>query len=167
MRRPARALQAARPGGGSLPKAQTPAARHRRRPRRPPLRKLRDPNIKFLGWQTGEVVHEHYRHARALLFPGEEDFGIVPVEAMAHGCPVIAYGVGGATESVVDGQTGVWFDQQTIDCLASAIERAEAITFDPIAMHAHTQRFSHARFLREMRDVLQSALEKNRTPMTS
>ncbi len=120
--------------------------------------KLRDPNIEFLGWQTSEVVHEHYRHARALLFPGEEDFGIVPVEAMAHGCPVIAYGVGGATESVVDGQTGVWFEEQTIDCLASAIERAEAITFDPVAMHAHTQRFSHARFLREMRALLVSAL---------
>ena len=120
--------------------------------------KLRDPHIDFLGWQPARAVHDYYRRARALLFPGEEDFGIVPVEAMAHGCPVIAYGVGGATESVIDGQTGVWFNEQTVDCLAAAIERADAITFDPITMHAHTQRFSHARFLREMRAVLVSVL---------
>jgi glycosyltransferase involved in cell wall biosynthesis len=94
-----------------------------------------------------------------LLFPGEEDFGIVPVEAMAHGCPVIAYGVGGATESVIDGQTGIWFEQQTVDCLAAAIQRAEATRFDPPAMHAHTRQFSHARFLREMRKVLIGVLE--------
>lgn len=116
------------------------------------------PNIKFLGWQTGDAVHEYYRHARALLFPGEEDFGIVPVEATAHGCPVIAYGIGGATESVVDGRTGIWFEEQTVDCVTAAIERAEGITFDPIAMHAHTQQFSRTRFLREMRTVLRSVL---------
>ena len=120
--------------------------------------KLRDRNIEFLGWQAGPAVCDYYRRARALLFPGEEDFGIVPVEAMAHGCPVIAYGVGGATESVADGQTGVWFEEQTVDCLVAAIERADAITFDPIPMHAHTQQFSHVRFLREMREVLLSAL---------
>ena len=78
--------------------------------------------------------------------------------ARDHGCPVIAYGVGGATESVVDGKTGVWFEEQTVDCLAAAIERAEGIAFGPIAMHAYTQRFSHARFLREMREVLTSVL---------
>jgi glycosyltransferase involved in cell wall biosynthesis len=122
--------------------------------------KLSDPNISFLGWQTGDTIFEYYRRARALLFPGEEDFGIVPVEAMAHGCPVIAYGVGGATESVIDGQTGIWFEQQTVDCLAAAIQRAEATTFDPQAMHTHTQQFSHARFLGEMRKVLLTVLER-------
>ena len=120
--------------------------------------KLGHPNIEFLGWQAGSAVHEYYRRARALLFPGEEDFGIVPVEAMAHGCPVIAYGVGGATESVIDGQTGVWFGEQTPDCLVAAIERADAITFDSITMHAHTRQFSRERFLRKMRDVLISVL---------
>jgi glycosyltransferase involved in cell wall biosynthesis len=120
--------------------------------------KLGDPNIEFLGWLAAPAVHDYYRRARALLFPGEEDFGIVPVEAMAHGCPVIAYGVGGATESVVDGQTGVWFEEQTLDCLASAIKRADATTFNSTTMHAHAQQFSHARFLREIREVLQSVL---------
>ncbi len=79
---------------------------------------------------------------------------------MAHGCPVIAYGVGGATESVVDGQTGVWFEEQTVDCLVAAIECADGIAFDPAAMHAHTQRFSRTRFLREMREVLQAVLDR-------
>ncbi|MBU0618259.1 MAG: glycosyltransferase [Planctomycetes bacterium] len=120
--------------------------------------KLRDPTIEFLGWQAGPAVCDYYRRARALLFPGEEDFGIVPVEAMAHGCPVIAYGVGGATESMVHGKTGVWFEEQTVACLVAAIERADAMVFDPIAMHASVQRFSHARFLREMRAVLVSVL---------
>ncbi len=117
------------------------------------------PAVEFLGFQPDEVVRDHYRRARTLLFPGEEDFGIVPVEAMAHGCPVIAYGVGGACETVTDGQTGVLFDEQTVGSLAAAIERAEAISFDPAAMHAHTQRFSRARFLREMRALLLDVLK--------
>jgi glycosyltransferase involved in cell wall biosynthesis len=116
------------------------------------------PLLTFLGFQPDGVVQDHYRRAKALLFPGEEDFGLVPVEAMAHGCPVIAYGVGGAAESVLDGQTGILFEQQTADCLATAIQRFETTTFDPIAMHAHTQRFSKPRFLHEIRSVLLSAL---------
>ena len=115
-------------------------------------------NVRWLGWQPSGVANQYYRCARGLLFPGEEDFGIVPVEAMSHGCPVIAYGVGGATESVIDGQTGVWFEQQTAECLVAAIERAEGMAFDPVAMHTHAQRFSRVRFLREMRAVLMSVL---------
>jgi glycosyltransferase involved in cell wall biosynthesis len=117
--------------------------------------------VTFLGYQPDAVVREHYRRARALLFPGEEDFGIVPVEAMAHGCPVIAYGVGGAAESVIDGQTGVLFPEQTTDCLAAAIKRAETMTFDPVGMHTHMQQFSRARFLREMRVVLATVLNRD------
>jgi glycosyltransferase involved in cell wall biosynthesis len=122
---------------------------------------LSNPDIEFLGWQPGEVIRDHYRRARALLFPGEEDFGIVPVEAMSHGCPVIAYGVGGATESVIDGQTGVWFAEQTVDCLAAGIERLETMSFDSVVLRAHTQRFSRARFLQQMRQVLQSVVRAN------
>ena len=68
--------------------------------------------------------------ARALLFPGEEDFGIVPVEAQAAGVPVIAYGVGGAAETVLDGRTGVLFGEQSAPALAAAIERFEGLRFD-------------------------------------
>ena len=113
-----------------------------------------DPAIDWLGWQDAEKINEYYGRARALLFPGEEDFGIVPVEAMAHGCPVIAYGVGGATETVIDGQTGVLFTPQTASALVAAMQRADGIRFDPVAMHAHAQQFSRERFLREMQAVL-------------
>ena len=75
------------------------------------------------------MIRDHLRRCRALLFPGEEDFGIVPVEAKACGTPVIAFGRGGATETVVPldqpGPTGVWFEEQTVDSLVAAIERLE------------------------------------------
>ncbi len=116
------------------------------------------PLITWLGWQPPVVINDHYRRAAALLFPGEEDFGIVPVEAMAHGCPVVAYGVGGATESVVDGQTGVLFPEQTVAGLVDAIRRCEPIRFDPVAMHRHAQQFGRPRFLRELRAVLAGLL---------
>ena len=96
------------------------------------LRALGGPTIHFLGWQPDEVLRDHLRRCRALLFPGEEDFGIVPVEANACGTPVIAYGRGGATETIVPlhhpaGQgkapTGVWFEAQSPDSLVRAIHR--------------------------------------------
>ena len=111
-------------------------------------------DITWLGWQTPEVIADCYRRTRGLLFPGEEDFGIVPVEAMAHGCPVVAYGVGGATETVSDGVTGVLFGEQHADALIEAMRRVESTAFDPVAMHAAMQRFSRRRFLEEMRGLL-------------
>ena len=113
-----------------------------------------DQRLRFLGWQPDEVIADHYRRSRGLLFPGEEDFGIVPVEALAHGCPVIAYGVGGARETVVDGTTGVLFEPQTVEALVAAMERAEALTWTRAAMRAHAERFSRERFLAQMRAVL-------------
>jgi glycosyltransferase involved in cell wall biosynthesis len=122
------------------------------------LKARADTNVEWLGWQQSETINDYYRRAAALLFPGEEDFGIVPVEAMSHGCPVIAYGVGGATETVIDGQTGVWFDRQTTACLVDAIRRCDQTRFAAAAMHRHAQQFSTPRFLNEMRSVLQVAL---------
>ena len=95
--------------------------------------------------------------ARALLFPGEEDFGIVPVEAQAAGVPVIAYGLGGATESVVDGRTGVLFAEQTADGLARAIERFEALTLNDDDARENARRFGRDRFRREIADVIDRA----------
>ncbi len=117
-----------------------------------------DVNVEVLGWQPSEVLHDYLDRAAGLLFPGEEDFGIVPVEAMAHGCPVIAYGVGGATETVIPDQTGVLFHEQTADCLADAIEQCEGLTFDPQFMHRHAREFGKDRFLSRMRAVLVSVL---------
>ncbi|MEW6251073.1 MAG: glycosyltransferase [Planctomycetota bacterium] len=122
------------------------------------LRRQSTEHVTWLGHQPDAVVHDHYRRAAALLFPGEEDFGMVPVEAMGHGCPVIAYGAGGATETVVPGRTGLLFTPQTADALAAAVTRFEQLRFDADELHAEAARFSRPRFLREMRDVLVAAL---------
>jgi len=126
----------------------------------PDLRRLRtpaNPHVQFLGWQPDAVVADHYRRARALLFPGEEDFGLVPVEAQGHGCPVVAYGVGGVCETVVHGRTGVLFGEQTVEALAAAIGQLESLHLDPDDLHAHAQQFSRANFLGAMRTLLQAA----------
>jgi glycosyltransferase involved in cell wall biosynthesis len=97
--------------------------------------------------------------ARALLFPGEEDFGIVPVEAQAAGVPVIAYGVGGATETVLDGRTGVLFDEQTPQALAEAIERFERLSIEPTAPRENAARFGRERFRRQMAEAIERAAD--------
>lgn len=115
------------------------------------------PGITFLGWQPDGVIRDHLRRAKALLFPGEEDFGIVPLEAQACGCPVIAFGRGGATETVRglgDGAdpTGVFFAEQTTDAAAAAVERFEraADRFDPKAARRNAVRFRKDRFEAEL-----------------
>lgn len=120
--------------------------------------------VRFLGYQPDDVVRVHYRTARALLFPGEEDFGIVPVEAMAHGCPVVALGRGGARETVIEGVTGVLFDGPRPIDLVRAMERAAALRFDPAAMHAHARAFGRDRFLVALREELRAALAES-TPV--
>jgi glycosyltransferase involved in cell wall biosynthesis len=95
--------------------------------------------------------------ARALLFPGEEDFGIVPVEAQAAGLPVIAYRVGGASETVLDGETGVLFDEQSALGLAGAIERFERLALDERTVRANAERFARERFRAEMAGVIERA----------
>lgn len=126
-----------------------------------PLRRSTPAHVTLLGWLAADEIVEHYSRAAALLFPGEEDFGIVPVEAMSHGCPVIAYGVGGACETVEPDLTGVWFDEQSVDCLVDAMSAFEKMTFDPVAMHAYSQRFDKARFLREMHHALRGGLARH------
>src|SRR5690606_13274490 len=81
------------------------------------LRRLAGPTIEFLGALANEEIARLYSEAEAFVFPGVEDFGITPLEAMAAGCPVIAYGAGGATETVIDGESGVLFMEQTVSSL--------------------------------------------------
>jgi glycosyltransferase involved in cell wall biosynthesis len=120
------------------------------------LRKRAGPTVSMLGPQPFDVLQRHYARCRALIFPGEEDFGIVPVEAMASGRPVIAYRSGGATETVVDGLTGLFFNDQTIPSLSAAIARFEAADFSPERIRAHALKFSDERFTREIRAKIDS-----------
>jgi glycosyltransferase involved in cell wall biosynthesis len=94
-------------------------------PERSRLERLAGPGTTFLGWQPDEIIRDHYRRSRALLFPGEEDFGIVPVEALATGCPVIALGRGGVAENV-DDRVGRSYAEPTAEALARTIEAWEA-----------------------------------------
>jgi glycosyltransferase involved in cell wall biosynthesis len=125
------------------------------------LAALAGPTVRLLGWQPDEVIRDHFRRCRALLFPGEEDFGIVPVEAMACGAPVIAYARGGATETVLPlggsaAPTGVLFSEQSPDGLAGAVERFEAneSAFAPAALRRQAVRFNAGRFADELFGLL-------------
>ena len=133
------------------------------------LRRTCPPNVELLGWQSDAVVREHYRRCRALLFPGEEDFGLVPLEAMACGAPVIAYGAGGALETVLDvegadpdGPTGLLYAPQTVDGLVSAIERFERVEnrFEPRRLNAWGRRFGPERFFDEFKRSIRPLLAR-------
>jgi glycosyltransferase involved in cell wall biosynthesis len=115
------------------------------------------PQIELLGRVEDAERDALMSSARALLFPGEEDFGIVPVEAQAAGLPVIAYEVGGASETVIDGRTGVLFEQQSALGLAAAIERFEGLELDEQAIRQNAERFGRARFRAEMAAVIERA----------
>ena len=118
------------------------------------LRALAGPTVTFLGGGlTDEEVRGYYLRARAFLFPGEEDFGITPVEAQSAGTPVLAYGRGGACETVEDGRTGLLFDAQRVESLPECIRRFEAggVSGTPEEIRAHSRRFSEQRFEEELR----------------
>ena len=111
------------------------------------LRALAGPTVEVIGWLPDADVLELYRHARLLLFPGEEDFGIVPLEAQACGLPVVAYARGGALETVRDGVSGVFFREQTEEALAEAVEDAARRRWDTAAVRANALAFGPERFL--------------------
>ena len=123
------------------------------------VRPAAGPGAELLGRVSDAERLELLSGARALLFPGQEDFGIVPVEAQAAGVPVIAYGVGGVSESVLDGRTGVLFDRQTPEALADAVARFERLRLDAEAIRDNARRFSRARFQAEMAGVIESAAD--------
>lgn len=120
------------------------------------LEKIAGPRTEFLGIQSHDVIREHLARARALLFPGVEDFGITLVEAQAMGCPVIAYAAGGAMESVRDGETGVLFHAQSADAVVDAMVRASAIPFEAGFLNAHAQQFSIPKFKTRLHEMIQN-----------
>jgi glycosyltransferase involved in cell wall biosynthesis len=125
-------------------------------PDRARLESLAGPTVRLLGRQSDEAVTAAFAGCRALLFPGEEDFGLAPLEANAAGRPVVAWRGGGATETVIDGETGVFFDQPTAAALAGAIERLEGMAWSPARLRAHAATYDRPVFVRRMRDFLRS-----------
>jgi glycosyltransferase involved in cell wall biosynthesis len=122
------------------------------------IRAQAGPTVQILGWQPDEVIRDHLRRCRALLFPGEEDFGIVPLEALACGTPVIAFGRGGATETLSG--IGSFFAEQNVECLIEALEEFERQEdgFDPSAARKRALQFRTGRYVQEMLDYLRIVL---------
>ncbi len=138
------------------------------------LRARAGPEIRFEGWLDDDAILHLLRGSKAMLFPGEEDFGITPVEAMAVGCPVIAYGAGGVLETVGRGigetgletvrqggvaraPGGMLFGTQSVEGMVEAIEAFERESFDPRALRARAESFSPERFDREFDEALDHA----------
>jgi glycosyltransferase involved in cell wall biosynthesis len=118
------------------------------------LRSLAGPDVEFLGWRSDDEIRDLYGRARAVLLPGTEDFGMVPVEAQACGAPVVALGVGGACETVVDGITGVLVGDTSSEAFAAGLSRIRRLQLDPAAIRANAERFSRARFLSEFQAAI-------------
>lgn len=121
------------------------------------LKKLAGPTITFTGRISDEALVQRAQSAKGFLFPNEEDFGIAAVEALAAGTPVIAYAKGGALDIVEDGETGVFFKEQTIDSLTSAIKRFETLQFRPSTLHRKAKRFDRQLFATKMRKIVYDA----------
>jgi glycosyltransferase involved in cell wall biosynthesis len=123
-------------------------------PERQRLEAMAHPGVTFLGSLTNEEIRTLYRTSIATILPGEEDFGIVPVESQACGRPVVALGHGGALDTVVDGETGVLFPEATEESLAEGLRRAAAQSWDSQRIRASAERFSRDRFAREIAELV-------------
>jgi glycosyltransferase involved in cell wall biosynthesis len=120
------------------------------------LQKLAGPGVEFLGRAPDDVVESYASRCRALLFPGEEDFGMVPLEVNSAGRPVVAFHAGGATETIVEGLNGLFFHEATSQSLAAAIEEFEKRTWNPRAIRQHAEGFSSDVFEQRMMNLLSS-----------
>jgi glycosyltransferase involved in cell wall biosynthesis len=123
------------------------------------LKKLAKPNIELLGALPDEAVRDHYRRCRALIFPGEEDFGIVPLEAQACGTPVIGYARGGLLETTIPDQTAIYFYEHTPEALLEAIQKFQQTTFSPTAIRTQACRFAKSRFQQEMQAYIDHKMQ--------
>jgi glycosyltransferase involved in cell wall biosynthesis len=125
-------------------------------PDRARLEKIAGPSIRFLGRQSDEAVARHAARCRALLFPGEEDFGMTPLEVNAAGRPVIAFRAGGAVETVVEGRTGIFFDQPAAESLIQAIKDFESYSWNVDVLRAHAAKFDRTVFAARLTEYLQT-----------
>ena len=130
-------------------------------PEKARLEKLSGPNVRFFDWVSNEMLRQYAQQCKALIFPGEEDFGIVPVELQSCGKPVIAFARGGALETVIgyngknsDNATGVFFHEPTVEALVAAVEQFEQLSFNPEVIRAHAQQFGKSHFQSRMREFI-------------
>lgn len=116
-------------------------------------------NIEIIGYQKDESLRELLKKAKAFVFAAVEDFGILPVEAQASGTPVIAFGQGALLETVLDGETGLFFQKLDVKSLAEVVNKFEKIEFSPLRCHEHAQKFSAERFRREYKKFVKEKWE--------
>jgi glycosyltransferase involved in cell wall biosynthesis len=127
------------------------------------LRQLAGPDVEFSGWLTDEAIRNLYGKAAAVLLPGLEDFGMVPVEAQACGTPVVALRAGGACETVLDEVTGVLVEDGSSEGFAEGLARVRALALDPAAIRANAERFSRERFMTDFQTAVSDAIAARET----
>ncbi|MFA5779117.1 MAG: glycosyltransferase [Elusimicrobiota bacterium] len=124
------------------------------------LKRIAGKNIEFLGWRNNDELRKYYQNCRAVIFPGEEDFGIVPVEAQACGKPVIAYKKGGVLETMIDGKTGIFFNEQTAESLSASVLKFENMKFNSREVREPAERFGRKKFSELIKNYIDEKLKK-------
>lgn len=126
------------------------------------LRARAGSTVEFMGRIPDDALRDLLARCRAFVFPGEEDFGITPLEANASGRPVVAFEGGGTLDTVIDGATGVFFREQTVEALCEAVRRVEAIHWDPLKIRTHAEQFDTSVFHARMRDFIAESMSAHR-----
>ena len=126
------------------------------------LKAIAGPTVEFLGRVPDGAVEGLFANCRAFLFPGEEDFGIAPVEAMACGRPVVAFRAGGSVETVVDGETGIFFNEPTVESLMEALGRLDSLVVNPERIRAHAKTFDITAFQTRLKTIVEARYEEHR-----
>lgn len=134
-------------------------------PDRERLESMANSNIKFLGRRSDEEIREYYSKCKAFIFPGEEDFGITPLEAMASGRPVIAYKKGGALETVVENKTGIFFEEQNSESLINALTQFNKLEFDKMYIKHYTEKFSERIFKDKIKKFIEEKYDEFKVKM--
>ncbi len=136
-------------------------------PERARLERAGGSEVEFLGWRSDDEIRTLYQQSKAVLLPGIEDFGLVPVEAQACGCPVVAFGEGGAAESVLDGETGVLVTERSVDAFAAGLTRLSSLSLDEGHLRQNALRFSKDAFLEGFKLAIADAARQSPPPQAA